>query len=274
MGLQRENEIAMVKHSTGVASASVGAPHTGLMSIVVLLLPTLPHQLSWVITTLTKIGPAPSLPRQTTITFCMTTTTTMTSGLLSSRIFPSPCVSCGGSSNHHSPQLYGSRQHGYCTMVPNPSSPFPSFRPDSTLGYASGDSSIIVPASVTNAVTVQATATSVQTGGALDRTLEETLEKSSLPTPPRSQEQEAASAAASAAARLQHNCRPGRNRRQHCEPTHHQPYQHPAFEAFSATLNSIKASLMDPRVLFGNLDKSKTFPIIWDSGASVSLSFD
>jgi hypothetical protein len=32
--------------------------------------------------------------------------------------------------------------------------------------------------------------------------------------------------------------------------------------------------MMDPRTLFRNLDKSKTFPIIWDSGASVSLSFD
>jgi hypothetical protein len=31
---------------------------------------------------------------------------------------------------------------------------------------------------------------------------------------------------------------------------------------------------MDPRALFGNLDKSKTFPVIRDSGASLSLSFD
>jgi hypothetical protein len=49
------------------------------------------------------------------------------------------------------------------TMVPTPSSLFRSFRPDSTLGCVLGDSSIIVPASATNLVTAQATATSVQT---------------------------------------------------------------------------------------------------------------
>jgi hypothetical protein len=175
MGLPSGNETAMARHSTGVASSNVGAPHTELMSIVELPLPTLPHQLSWVIKILTKIGPVPSLPPRITVTFCTDPAMTMsmtyrdsiarTSGLSFSLIFPSLCVSCGGSLNHHSPQLSGSQQYGSCTMVLNPSSPFRSSRPTLTPGCISSDSLTIIPASVANAVIARATVTSVQTGG-------------------------------------------------------------------------------------------------------------
>jgi hypothetical protein len=39
-------------------------------------------------------------------------------------------------------------------------------------------------------------------------------------------------------------------------------------------LEMIRASLLDPRALFRNLLSKQTFPVIWDSGATFSLSFD
>jgi hypothetical protein len=56
-----ENETAMARRSTGVASANVGAPHTGVMCIVELPLSSLLHSLSWVIKIMMKIGLVPSL---------------------------------------------------------------------------------------------------------------------------------------------------------------------------------------------------------------------
>jgi hypothetical protein len=50
--------------------------------------------------------------------------------------------------------------------------------------------------------------------------------------------------------------------------------QRPVYNVFCATLSMIRASLVDPRALYGNLENKQTFPVIWDSGASLSLLYD